>query len=68
MASKPVRYFLAQDNASHWYLIPACYRAKWEAFCEADPSDQDFWDCPAYAVRLKGGGPESVTFKEPTGF
>lgn len=61
---KPKRYFLAQDNDCHWFLVEADRRAEWEAWKKLGPDDVDGWTPPTCATAL-GGGPSNVTFEMP---
>jgi ferric-dicitrate binding protein FerR (iron transport regulator) len=60
----PPRYFFAQDNSSHWYLVDADRREEWQRWCELDDEHPASWDVPEYAQRLEGGVSQ-VTFTEP---
>jgi hypothetical protein len=61
---KPQRYFLSQDNSSHWYLVPVENREEWDAWCNLDEDDEAAWDAPDFARRLDGG-PNGITFSDP---
>lgn len=65
MKIKPERFFLDQDQSSHWYLVPVKRRAEWNAWCDLDEDDERSWTPPEWAVRL-GGGPQAVTFENWT--
>jgi hypothetical protein len=58
------RYFLSQDQSSHWYLVPVEKRDEWEAWASIDEDDERAWMAPEYATAL-GGGPNLVTFSDP---
>ncbi len=58
------RYFLAQDQSTHWYLVPAERRQDWDAWCNLDEDDAASWERPDWASRLDGD-PSRVTFAEP---
>lgn len=58
------RYFLGQDNSSHWYLVLEDSRLHWEAWRNLPEEDERSWNEPWYASRLNGG-PGSVTFIDP---
>lgn len=57
------RYYLTQDNDSHWYVVPVANKAEWEAWCDIDPDDEAAWVAPAFA-RQVGGSPCLVTFTD----
>ena len=59
-----MRFFLAQDNSCHWYLVEAAKRAAWDAWLNLDEDDSASWTEPTYA-RALGGSPSEVTFAEP---
>lgn len=63
--SKVKRYFLAQDNDCHWFLVDADRRAEWEAWRELGPDEALGWRPPDCATEL-GRHPSSVTFENPT--
>lgn len=52
------RFFLDRDSSAHWYLVAADHRQDWIAWCD----DEEAWDVPDWAHRLKGG-PEAVEFE-----
>lgn len=54
------RFFLGQDNDSHWYIVPADNRDEWEAFLDDDEADS----VPDFAERLNGH-PSQLTFERP---
>lgn len=60
-----VRYFLDQDNDSHWYCIPLERRESWDAFCDLDTEDEESWNAPEWAKPLDGH-PNGVTFENPS--
>lgn len=60
------RYFFAQDESSHWYIIPERLRAEWYEWTQLDPDNEDSWSPPKGARRLDGG-PQAVTFENPRG-
>lgn len=60
----PVRFFFAQDNSTHWYLVPERLRQEWDDWCELDEDDEDLWTPPAGAVPL-GTSPSHWTFTNP---
>ena len=57
------RYFLAQDNDSHWYVVPVERQAEWDAWCAIDPDDEAAWTTPVFAQQI-GGSPSLVTFTD----
>lgn len=58
------RYFFAQDDSCHWYLVPADRRAEWTELANLPEEDERAWDAPEWAERLNGG-PGSYTFTDP---
>lgn len=60
------RYFLAQDNDTHWYLVPEDMRGDWDVWLDLDQDSEAAWTVPKGARRLDGG-PSAVTFEKPTG-
>jgi hypothetical protein len=59
------RYFLDQDNSSHWYLVEVTKRAEWEEWLELDESDPSSWIAPDFA-QILGTAPSMVEFENPT--
>jgi len=59
-----MRFFLAQDNDGHWYLIPVDRRAEWEAWTNIPSDDERSWESPEWATAI-GGSPSQVTFTDP---
>lgn len=57
------RYFLAQDNDSHWYVVQANRRKEWDDWCEIDSDDERAWTAPEFATAV-GGAPSMITFSE----
>ncbi len=58
------RFFLAQDNSSHWYVVPVSKRDEWSAWLELNEDDEKAWDAPDWALRTYGA-PSLVTFEAP---
>lgn len=58
------RYFLSQDNDSHWFVIPVARQQEWDAWREIDSDDERAWTPPSFA-RAIGGSPSLVTFCAP---
>jgi hypothetical protein len=58
------RFFLDQDQDSHWYLIPVARREAWDAWCELSTDDEASWTAPKFAQEL-GCHPNTVTFSQP---
>jgi hypothetical protein len=48
------RYRLAQDNDSHWYVIPVDRAEEWEQWCEIDSDDERAWTPPEFAWQVGG--------------
>lgn len=61
----PERFYLAQDNDSHWYVVPVARKAEWDEWCEIAPDDERAWDAPDFAKQV-GGAYSLVTFENPT--
>lgn len=59
-----MRFRLAQDNDSHWYVIPVDKEKEWSAWCDIDPDDERAWDAPEFA-RQVGGSYSLVSFSDP---
>ena len=57
-------YFLGQDGACHWYVVPVAHRADWDEWCNLSEDDERAWDPPSFA-RAIGGSPSLVTFSFP---
>ena len=58
------RFFLTQDNDSHWFIVPVDKRDEWDEWCEIPSNDERAWDVPDFA-RALGGSPSNVTFENP---
>jgi hypothetical protein len=56
------RFFLDQDQSSHWYVVPEEIRAKWQAWCELDEDNPEAWEAPEGAIRMDGA-PHRITFE-----
>lgn len=59
-----IRYFLSQDQSSHWYLVEADKRAQWDKWNEIPEDDPKAWETPTFAHAL-GGSPNLVEFELP---
>jgi hypothetical protein len=59
-----MRYFLAKDNDSHWYVVPCDRQAEWDAWCTIVDGDERGWTPPDFVQRV-GGAPSRVTFTDP---
>lgn len=57
------RFFLAQDDDSHWYLVPEQNRAEWEAWTNISKDDPASWNVPDFAKSIDG--PHTLTFADP---
>ena len=55
-----IRFFLSQDNDSHWYLIREDHRKQWEDFLDIPSDDERSWDVPDWAIPIDG--PHRITF------
>lgn len=56
----PQRFFLAQDEWSRWFLVPASKRVAWEVWL----GHGGRVEVPAWAQPLSGG-PEEMEFEHP---
>lgn len=59
------RFFLAQDNDSHWWIVPVDRHADFAAWAEADPEDANRWKPMDFFAIEVGGCPGLVTFTDP---
>lgn len=50
--SKDRRYFLGQDQSSHWYLVPANRREEFERWAAIDEEDSRGWLAPDYVTEI----------------
>jgi hypothetical protein len=57
------RFFLAQDDSCHWYLVPDTKRAEWEAWRNLSGADERSWTVPDFAKPIDG--PHRLTFTNP---
>jgi hypothetical protein len=58
------RYFLDQDNSSHWYVVPVARQEEWDAWCNLDEDDERAWEVPSWA-RPVNGSHQRVKFENP---
>lgn len=58
------RFYLTQDNDSHWYVVPLVNKHEWDEWCDIDPDDERAWMPPEFAKAV-GGSPCLVTFSNP---
>lgn len=58
------RFYLTQDNDSHWYVVPVERQQEWDDWCAIDPDDERAWDAPDFAQQV-GGSYTLVTFENP---
>jgi hypothetical protein len=63
MSSPAERFFAAQDNDSHWYLVPVAIRAEWDAWMGIPSEDERSWTPPSGAREIDG--PHTLTFTDP---
>ena len=56
MASDGERFFLDQDQSSHWYIIPVGHRAEWDAWRDIPEDDERSWEVPEFAIMVDGPG------------
>jgi len=59
------RYFLGQDESSHWYLVLEDRVADWSKWLSLASDDPESWETPKCAIRLDGS-PGSVSFTDPS--
>lgn len=57
------RFFLAQDDDCHWYLVPVDKREEWSEWREIPSDDERSWDVPDFATAIDG--PHLLTFTDP---
>jgi hypothetical protein len=57
------RYFLDQDQDSHWFIVPESLREAWDAWRELDPDDEKAWTAPKGCLEL-GSHPNTITFTD----
>ncbi len=57
------RFFLSQDNSSHWYLVPVSQDILWEQWRNIPEDDERSWVEPEFAKRIDG--PHRLTFTDP---
>lgn len=55
------KYYLEQDNSSHWYVIPVDKENEWGKWCEIPEEDEKSWEIPTFAESV-GGSPSLVLF------
>lgn len=60
------RFFLDQDQSSHWYIVPAAKRTEWDAWRDLPDDDEASWEAPIWSRRLDGS-PTNITFSNPEG-
>ena len=58
-----MRYFLDQDNSSHWYLVQEDKREEWTAWLDLPFDDPKGWDAPDFAKPIDGFW--NITFTDP---
>ena len=60
-----MRFFVAQDDSCHWYLIPNEYREDWEEWSNLPYSEDDSrtWEAPKYARSIDS--PSNLSFIDP---
>lgn len=61
------RFFFDQDCSSHWYMVPADMKSKWNELNTDDEDDQDTIDLfeEAFGEYRLGGGITHITFENP---
>lgn len=58
------RFFLSQDNDSHWFVIPVARQQEWNDWLDIPEDDERAWEAPDFAKSV-GGAPCLVTFSDP---
>lgn len=58
------RYFLAQDQSCHWYVVPVSKKDEWTKWSNIDEDDPAIDNAPDYA-EMVGGSYQLVTFTNP---
>lgn len=59
------KYFFAQDDSCHWYMIPAERRKEWEKACNLNlGTDKGYaqWCKGGWEDYMTGGGIEDIEF------
>lgn len=59
-----MRYFFAQDQSCHWYIVPEDKKQEWSEWLQYDEEDERSWDAPEFA-RMVDSGPYNYTFTDP---
>jgi hypothetical protein len=61
------KYFFAQDQDSHWYMIPLELKSQWTYFTQNDMEDDDIINKfqSIFNVYLVGGGISDISFENP---
>lgn len=61
------RYFFAQDQDSHWYMIPLELKSQWISFTQNDMEDYDIIEKfhSIFNEFLVGGGISDISFENP---
>jgi hypothetical protein len=63
MSSPAERFFAAQDDSGHWYVVPVAIRAEWDAWVQIPSDDDRAWTPPAGVRDIDG--PHLLTFTDP---
>ena len=58
------KYFLDQDGDSHWVIVCAEYRNRWETWKELNEDDPESWELPDFAKYLNSH-PNRMEFENP---
>jgi hypothetical protein len=58
------RYFLSQDHAYCWRIVPVSRRCEWEAWQELQENDERYWAAPDFAKPV-GASLSAMTFESP---
>lgn len=64
MSNAGPRFFLDQDNDSHWFVVPCENEKQWEGWLSIPAGDERGWPAPPFAKAV-GGSPRLVTFNNP---
>jgi hypothetical protein len=62
MSTENRKYFLDQDNSSHWYIVPLEMMSEWNEWLDLDEDDPASWE-PPKGCEMIGGHPSGVVFE-----
>lgn len=58
------RYFFAQDESSHWYMLPVRLKEQWDCLSQK-PNGWEYDGWLEIEEHRLDGGIESITFENP---